>query len=49
MCWNDSLMYSKLRNNNLFETELFCNIINVFTVTFDQFNVFLPDKNINSL
>ncbi len=24
-----------------FETEIFCNIINVFTVTFDQFQVSL--------
>ncbi len=27
------------KEQHLFETEIFCNIINVFTVTFDQFNV----------
>ncbi len=31
----------------LFEIEIFCNIINVFTVTFDKFNVSLMNKNIN--
>ncbi len=25
-----------LTNQNIFEIEIFCNIINVFTVTFDQ-------------
>ncbi len=30
----------------IFETEIFCNIINVFTATFDQFNAFLLSKNI---
>ncbi len=29
--------------------EIFCNIINVFTVTFDQFNVSLLNKSINFL
>ncbi len=32
---------------HLFEMETFCNIINVFTVTFDQFNASLLNKNIN--
>ncbi len=27
--------------------EIFCNIINVFTVTFDQFKVSLLNKSIN--
>jgi len=32
---------------HLLEIEIFCNIINVFTVTFDQFNVSLMNKSIN--
>ncbi len=31
---------SKLKEQDLIEIEVFCNIINVFTVTFSQFNVF---------
>ncbi len=27
--------------------EIFCNIINIFTVIFDRFNVYLMNKNIN--
>ncbi len=34
---------------HLFEIEIFCNIINVFTVTFDQFNESLLNKSINFL
>ncbi len=30
----------------LFETEIFCNIINVFTVTFDQYNASFMNKSI---
>ncbi len=30
-----------------FETEIFCNIINVFSVTFDQFQVSLYNKHIH--
>ncbi len=30
-----------------FETEIFCNIINVFSVTFDQFQVSLQNKHIH--
>ncbi len=30
----------------LFEIEIFCHIINVFTVTFDQLNAFLLNKNV---
>jgi len=26
------------KEQHLFETDIFCNIINVFTITFDQFN-----------
>jgi len=32
------------KEQHLFETEIFCNIINVFTVTFDQFNAFLQNE-----
>ncbi len=35
------------KEQHLFETEIFCNIINVFTVTFDQFNASLMNKSIN--
>ncbi len=38
---------NKVQNNNLFEIEIFCNDINVFTVTFDQFNVPSLNKTIN--
>jgi len=27
------------KEQHIFKTEIFCNIINIFTVTFDQFNV----------
>ncbi len=43
----DSLINRK--NINLFEIEIFCNIVNIFTVTFHQFNVSLLNKNINVL
>ncbi len=29
------------KEQHLFESEIFCNIINAFTVTFDQFNASL--------
>ncbi len=32
---------------DLFETEFFCNIVNIFPVTFDQFNASLLNKSIN--
>ncbi len=38
-------MNRKSKNN--FETEIFCNIINAFTVTFDEFNATLLNKSIN--
>ncbi len=37
------------KEQHLFEIEIFCNIINVITVTFDQFNASLMDKSINFL
>jgi len=35
------------RKKILFNKEIFCNIINVFTVTFDKFNESLLNKGIN--
>ncbi len=32
---------------HLFEIEIFCDIRNVFAVTFDQFNASLLNKNMN--
>ncbi len=32
---------------NLSEIEMFCDIINVFIITFDQFKAFLQNKSIN--
>ncbi len=37
----------KLKEQHLFEMDIFCNIINVFTLTFDKFIVFLQNKSIN--
>ncbi len=36
-----------LKEKHLLEIEIFCNIINVFTVTFDDFNACLLIKSIN--
>ncbi len=33
------------KEQHLFEIEDFCTIINVFTITFDQFNVSLLNKS----
>ncbi len=41
--FQDSHMNRKFKS---FEIEIFCNIINVFTFTFDQFNASLMDKNV---
>ncbi len=35
------------KNQHLFEIEIFCNIVNIFTVTFDKFNAYLMNKSIN--
>ncbi len=35
------------KEQHLFEIEIFCNIINIFTITFDQFNMSLMNKSIN--
>ncbi len=37
------------KEQHLFEIEIFCNIISVFTVTFDQFNASLLNKSIKIL
>ncbi len=37
-------MNRKFKEYHLFEVEMVCNIINVFTVTFDQFNASLLNK-----
>ncbi len=37
------------KEQHLFEIEIFCNIINVFTATFDQFNASLLNKSNNFL
>ncbi len=37
----------KVQKQHLFEIEIFCNTISVFTVIFDQFKVALMNKNIN--
>jgi len=35
------LINKSLKEQHLLETEIFYNIIHIFTLTFDQFNVFL--------
>ncbi len=35
------------KEQHLFEAEIFCYIINVFAVTFDQFKLSLMNKSIN--
>ncbi len=39
---------NKSSKPHLFETEIFCNMTNVFPTTFDQFNVSLLNKSIDS-
>ncbi len=39
-------MNRKSREHNVFEIEIFCNIIYLCTVTFDQFNLSLLNKRI---
>ncbi len=45
--FQDSLMDVKFKRTAVFETEIFCNIINVFTLTFYQLNASLIYKSIN--
>jgi len=40
-------LMNNLKQHNLFEIEIIRNIINVFTVTFDQFNASLLNKSIS--
>ncbi len=46
-CGNPEYNEQSSKEQHLFETENFCNIINAFTVTFDQLNVSLLNKSIN--
>ncbi len=39
--------FDEQKEQHLFETETFCDIIHVFTDTFDQFNARLINKSIN--
>jgi len=45
--FQDSLMNRKFKRTAFIEIELFCNIINVYTVTFDKLNASLLKKCIN--
>ncbi len=40
------LLIESSKEQLLFEIEIFCNIIHVFTVTFDRFNTSLLNKSI---
>ncbi len=42
----DSLMNRKFKKLHLFEVEIFCNIIDVFTLTFFQMNASLLNESI---
>ncbi len=42
--FQDSQMNRKFKRTALFEIEIFSNIRNLFTVTFDQFNASLMNK-----
>ncbi len=37
-------VWNVLKVQHLFETKIFCDIINVFTVTFDNLNASMPNK-----
>ncbi len=45
----DSLMNGKHKRTTFIWNDIFCNIINVFTVTFEQFNASLLNNSINFL
>ncbi len=38
------ILMNSSKEHNLFEIEIFCNIINIFTATFDQLNASLLNK-----
>ncbi len=40
-------MNKHFKEQHLFKIEIFCNITNVFTATFDQFNASLMNKSIH--
>ncbi len=44
---NVAFWWIESSKGHLFETEIFCNITNVFLVTFHQFNASLLNKSIN--
>ncbi len=55
-CGNWYILFFKIHRwietsekQHLFEIEIYCNIINVFTGTFDQFNASLMNKSVNLL
>ncbi len=37
-------MNRKINEHHLFDIEIFCNILNVFTLSFNQFNALLEKK-----
>ncbi len=39
--------FDEYKQKLLFEVDIFCNILNVFTVTFDQFNASLLNKSLH--
>ncbi len=39
-------MNRKFKREHLFEIQIFCSIINVFTVNFDHFNAYILNKSI---
>ncbi len=45
--WVECFRFQSSEEQHLSEIEIFCNIINVFIVTFDQFKASLLNKNIN--
>ncbi len=45
--FQDSLMNRKFKRTVFFEIEIVCNIVNVFTITFNQLNASLLNKSIN--
>ncbi len=44
--FQDSLLNRKFKEQNWFQIELFCKIINAFIVTFDQIKIIIKNKNL---
>ncbi len=44
ICFQGTLMNLKFKEQYLFEIEMFCKMLNIFAVTFDQFNASLLNK-----